>query len=768
MWRCLFLLLLTAGQFGQTNTGELRLTVTDQAGLPVQGAVQLISESNQVRQNLETDPRGTLVAKRLPFGRYRVEVSRAGFATFAGLLDLQTALPTEYHVMLVIAPVQTQVSVGPDATLLDPRRTGAVNRIGSDTLQSRISALPGRSLPDVVNTQPGWLLEANGILHPRGSEYQVQYVVDGLPITDNRSPSFAPGMEPDDVHSMNILTGGYPAEYGRKLGGVIEVVTSGDVRRGFHGSIVASGGSFGTANGYAMGQYGRGRNTVSVSGNLAHTDRYLDPPVEENFTNSGTGSNVAAHFEREITAADRLGVIVRHGRTKFLVPNERVQQDAGQRQERNSEESVGQFSYQHIFSANLLGDVRGLVRDLSAGLSSNLLATPILAGQDRGFRELYLKGTVTAHAGRHEWKAGVDADFGSIRESFNYQITDPDQFDPETPQVFDFADRRHDREQALFLQDQVQLGAWTINAGVRWDHYRLVVDESAVSPRLGVAWSRPAAGLVVRASYDRAFQTPAVENLLLASSSAVDALDDEVARLPVRPSRGHFYEAGFSKSLSGKARLDVSYFRRDMRDFADDDVLLNTGVSFPIAFRKARISGTEVKLELPRWRAISGFVSYGNMLGVGDLPITGGLLLGGEADSALSSTDRFPISQDQRNTVRSRVMYQVSPRVWVALAGSYGSGLPVEFEGDLDQALAQYGQRILDRVDLERGRTLPVASLDASASITLVKSGKRSVRLQADALNLTNRLNVINFAGLFSGTALAPPRSVAVRLHAEF
>jgi hypothetical protein len=184
MWRCLFLLVLTAGPFGQTNTGELRLTVTDQAGLPVQGAVQLVSESNQVRQNLETDPRGTLVAKRLPFGRYRVEVSRAGFATFAGLLDLQTALPTEYHVTLVIAPVHTHVSVGPDATLVDPHRTGAVNRIGSDTLQSRISALPGRSLPDVVNTQPGWLLAATASC-TRGSEYQVQYVVDG---SDYRQP----------------------------------------------------------------------------------------------------------------------------------------------------------------------------------------------------------------------------------------------------------------------------------------------------------------------------------------------------------------------------------------------------------------------------------------------------------------------------------------------------------------------------------------------------------------------------------------------------
>jgi hypothetical protein len=55
---CLFLLLWTAAQFAQSNTGELRLTVTDPSGLPIQGAVELVSEANQLRQNLETDPQG--------------------------------------------------------------------------------------------------------------------------------------------------------------------------------------------------------------------------------------------------------------------------------------------------------------------------------------------------------------------------------------------------------------------------------------------------------------------------------------------------------------------------------------------------------------------------------------------------------------------------------------------------------------------------------------------------------------------------------------
>src|SRR3989442_1202968 len=215
-------------------------------------------------------------------------------------------------------------------------------------------------------------------------------------------------------------------------------------------------------------------------------------------------------------------------------------------------------------------------------------------------------------------------------------------------------------------------------------------------------------------------------------------------------------------------RLDVARFTRHMSNFADDDLLLNTGVSFPTAFRKAEISGTEIKLDLPHWSALSGFVSYANARGVGYLPITGGLLLGDDASTLLASTDRFPITQDQRNTVRGRATYQVLPRAWVALVASYGSGLPVEFVGDREQAIAQYGQRIVDRVDLERGRVHPSMSFDASTGVVVARTKKYSLRVQAGALNLTDRLNVIDFAGLFSGTALAPPRSFALRLQAEF
>src|SRR5947208_11034642 len=245
---------IVMAQFSQTATGDLHIIVADAQGMPVQCGVEIISAANQLRETLAADAAGVAFAGRLPFGSYRVVVAREGFAPFSARVDVASALPTDFHVTLALAPVQTQVTVTADDTLLDVHRAAAAQRIGADALRQRTMALPGRSVPELVNTQPGWLLEANGILHPRGSEYQTQYVIDGLPLTDNRSPAFAPELDADNVHAMTILTGGYPAEYGRKLGGVIEVITAGQARRGFHGDVGSSIGSFGTKVGKTTGE----------------------------------------------------------------------------------------------------------------------------------------------------------------------------------------------------------------------------------------------------------------------------------------------------------------------------------------------------------------------------------------------------------------------------------------------------------------------------------------------------------------------------------
>ena len=761
---CLLAALMALGQFAQANTGELRVTVTDSTGAALPGPVEVVSPANEFRQQLDTDASGVAIVRRLPFGSYRVAVSRTGFADVTQIVEIRSALPTEFHVTMNLSAVQTQTTVTADAALIDPHQPASVHRIGTETLQQRTTVLPGRALPDLVNTQPGWLLEANGILHPRGSEYQTQYVVDGLPMTDNRSPAFAPEPGADDVHGMTIMTGGYPAEYGRKLGGIIEVVTGASARRGFGSSVSASVGSFETGSGEAIVEHGGEKSTISVTAAAATTDRYLDPPVEENFTNHGSTANASMRFERTLSSSSRLGIILRHGSSQFLVPNEHIQQEAGQRQDRNSLENAAQFSIQRIFSSSVVGDVRGMVRDVSAKLWSNPESTPIIASQDRGFREFYLNGSVSGHRGAHEWKAGGDMSSGTVREEFAYTITNEDDFDADVPPDFNFADRRHNNEQAVFVQDQIRKGPWTVNSGLRWDHYSLVIEDNAFSPRLAVAWSSPGKDLVLRASYDRAFQTPAIENLLLASTDEFERLGAETARLPVPTSHGNFFEAGMAKSIGSRARIDITGFNRRMTDVADDDLLLNTGVSFPIAFDRANIYGAEAKFEFRQWKNVSGFLGYSLLHGVGQLPVTGGLFLGEDIEE-LESTEEFPLTQDQRHTVRGRATYQFSQSAWIAVAGSYGSGLPFEdFSGTPEDAAEQFGQNVVDRVDFETGRVKANASLDIAAGMTVGKWAKSALRLQAEVRNLTNRFDVINFAGLFSGTALAAPRSFSVRL----
>ena len=774
-WLTLGAVLVCAGfpLAAQERAGELRLLVSDASGAGVEAHGELASLSNRFTLHFETSG-GEYTAKKLPFGSYKLNLSHSGFAPYSTLVEIHSELSLKFPVTLGVATVTQNVVVRDADTLLDTTNTGASYQLGETMLRDWAASTPGRQVEDVVQSQPGWLLEANGVLHPRGAEYDTQYVVDGLPILNNRSPAFAPAQDLDEVQSVKTYTSGIPAEYGRKLGGVVETVTDRNPARGFHGTAVAGGGSFGTIDGFFGGRYATEKNVFALAVDGAGTDRYLDPPVVANFTNRATLSGIRGSWERDLTENDRLRFAVIHGRAGFLVPNEQLQQSVGQRQDRSSEETSGQISYQHIFSPRLLGSVQGRVRDLEVTLQSNPASTPIAAFQDRGFREGYVSASLDATLKHHELKAGADFLYSSVRENFSYLITATEIngqpiFDPATPLSFDFHQTAPDREPSFYVQDQAQFGNLNISAGLRYDHYSLRVADSAWSPRLGVAWFVPKLGVVLRASYDRIFGTPAVENLLLSTSAQVRTLNPNVAQLPLRPSRGDYYEVGATKELFRTGRISANYYRREIRKVADDDTLLNTGVSFPVALHSASIYGAESQLAFPQWGAFSAWLNYSYLVGSARLPVVGGLFLGNDAAALLNSNARIWVTQDQRHTVHAQVRYQPVSRFWTALSASYGTGLPVDLNGeDYATLVQQYGQAVVDRVNLDRGRVRPWMSLDLSAGVEVWRKESRSVRLQADARNLTNQLNVINFASLFSGTALAPPRSYSARLRFEF
>ena len=790
---------------GQSATGELRLTITDPQGLAVKSSVELVSEANQYQQVFPTDEAGHVEVHRLPYGIYEVRIQQEGFAPLVQSVDIHSPIPLELTLQLKLASVETSVTVSEAPTLVDPHQAGSVNELGTETIEERVTPLPGRSMQELVASQPGFVFEGSGVLHPRGAEYQTQFVVDGIPLTDNRSPGYAPEIHADDVEDMKVYTAGIPAEFGRKTAGVIEVDTLGAAKGGFHGQSILSGGSYNTASAYTELQYNWKGNTIGVSGNGAQTDHYLNPVVPENFHNSGTTAGWTGSFERDLTAKDRLTLTVRHGLSRFQLPNELLQQngafvprvdntgdvfiDGGQRQNADNFETIGTAIYQHIFSENAIGWLRGMVREKHKDLSSNLASWPIIAFQHNDFKEIYFSGSLSLHRRRHEWKFGIESDNLFLHENFSDQIPDctdaggnkdvtlpqcplnPDTvaiFDPATPLAFAFSGSRPQLEQSAYAQDTIRLGNWTVNAGLRWDHYQLIVNQNALSPRVAVSRYLPKYRVLLHASYDRTFQTPDFENILLSSSPEVVLLNPvESLRLPVEPSHGNYYEVGVTKSFADKLRVDVNHFQRRENNVADDDQLLSTAIAFPIAWDHDVIYGVEGKITVPRWWRLSGWVSYSYQVAKVFFPVTGGLFLGQEVTDVLG-TGHFPATQDQRHTMRARIRYQVIPRLWAAFGLDYGSGLPFEAILTQEQAVALYGQQVIDELNFDKGRIKPVLLENATIGSNLYENKGRELRLQADCVNLSDKLHVIDFGGLFSGNAIGPGRSVSVRLTARF
>jgi hypothetical protein len=811
----LFVLLPAISALGQANQGELQLKVTDPSGLAVKAVVRIVSEGNHYANTLATDAEGRLDAQRLPYGLYRVEIHQPGFADVSQSIEIRSSIPERTAIQLRLSSVSQSVTVSADNTLITPDQAGSVNQIGSADIQNRLSSIPGRSIQDLVNSQPGWLYEGNAVLHPRGSEYQTQFVIDGIPLTDDRSPSFGPQIEADDVQSMSIYTAGIPAEYGRKMGGVVEINTQQDSDPGFHGQLQFYGGSFDSAGVYAKGQYAWGKNTLSASGDGSRTDHYLNPVVTQNYSNTGTLGDFDANYRRAFTPNDNLSLSIRHEFSRYDIPNEQVQQAAGQRQNADNVETMGIASYQHIFSANSSTNLAGMVRDNANDFYSNPDSIPVYVEQHNSFREGYFRGSYTYNRGRQEWKVGVESDNMFLHENTCYTTTEDDDDDNDArkphpmrahsrrqhPNLlhtnatgnfaagcesvadddnppFIYQDQRPDLEQAAFIEDLIRLNKWTISAGLRYDHYQLILNDWELQPRFSIARYFPSANTVLHFSYDRIFQTPSFENILLSSSTQVESIDPtDFLRLPVKPSKGDYYEVGSSTAIARHIKLDANYFRRVVNDYADDDQINSTSISFPISFRKAIIYGAEGKITVPEWHHFSGFASYSYEVGNAWNPVTGGLFLGDDADAAASAlTGHFPDSQDQRNTVRGRARYQITPRFWIASGVQYDTGLPFEFSCDpslrtqecIQGQADQYGQDVVDRINFDRGRILPSFQVNVSGGADLYKSDRVQMRIQADGENLNNVVDVIDFGGLFSGNAIGPSRNFSLRLTTSF
>ena len=307
--------------YGQTRLGRVVVQIQDESSTVVPGVTVFIaSNQTHVSMNLLTNDWGEAVFQGLQFGAYRVAVDDSRFEPNTQDFLVSTEVSQSLLLRLKVRGFASQVTVSGFSPLVDPQKDSSSLYQGETQIRQRLASLPNRDFVDMVGSLPGWILEANGVLHPRGSEYQTQYVSDGVPMYENRSPGFASAPLLESVDSFEVITAGIPAEFGRKLGGVINVASynASDQNRGtldlFGGNQAILGGAFRLSG-------STGKLFYSGALSASHTNRYLDPPDVENFHNQ---SNLGSGFMRWDYTPDKENVFRLFGwanYTHLQVPN---------------------------------------------------------------------------------------------------------------------------------------------------------------------------------------------------------------------------------------------------------------------------------------------------------------------------------------------------------------------------------------------------------------------------------------------------------------
>ena len=231
----------------------------------------------------------------------------------------------------------------------------------------------------------------------------------------------------------------------------------------------------------------------------------------------------------------------------------------------------------------------------------------------------------------------------------------------------------------------------------------------------------------------------------------------------LRAERQTSLELGVNQWIAGLLRLDLAFWKREVRHFADPNVFFGTTIVFPNSVDRGQAQGVDLRLDLPRRGAFSGYLGYTYAKVVQYGPIDGGLFL--EADVIeIGPGTPFTPDHDQRHVAAWGVSYEASG-LWVLLSGRYESGTPLEVG---DEAQGELRARPgAERVDFASGRVRPRLIFNLTLGKRLLRAGRFDLAAELGALNLTDAAYAFNFGNPFSGTHFGPPRTLAAKVRVE-
>jgi len=722
---------------GATATAQQRITgtVTDKiTRKPVASTVKLESDLLTGERVTTPDADGRFAFVGLSPGSYTVTASADRFYIEQITLIVSPRSTSEISFELSpLAKLNEQITVRAESKLIDETQSSTVATIDRD----QIVLLPAARRTQLTDMVTPFVSSAVGshdnLVHLRGNELSLNTFVNGVSFFDNPHQLFTPGLSPDIIQSVNVITGGFPAEFGNRFGGILDIVTRSGFDASNHGSITASLGTYLRDN--ASFNYGGHdeRFGYFLFGQVFQSDRFLNTPEPARFHDRGQGSRSFVQLDYRPHPNDFFKLALTGDGTNFELPNTTEDELRGRDFFQRNREQTAVLSWDHTFSASSEMSTSLYERLASARLVPTSDPFSIQAGGLRNDITLGLKSDYSLYIGsRHAIKTGVDLMLLRLREDFS--------FDPRENVIeiepFDFRGRETGGQASIYFQDQIRpFRNFTANLGLRYDQYSTVLSGHAVSPRINLAYSLPGANTVLHFAYNRFFSPPPIENLLLSAQLGFEGKTPQI-------SRSNHFEAGVSHSIKDRMILRLTgYWRSDKNSFETTE-LANVRIFAPTTFARSKAYGLEFSAQVAEIQhlGLSGYFSYTAQRAFQTGPISGGFTV-----EQVEPGERGPAAFDQIHTAVAGLTWRERHSgFWASTGLEYGSGTPAALpnaEGEETQV------RLPEHF---------VANF--YFGVDLFREGHHSVGLQLNVENATDRVFQIAKESEFTPIQFSPPR----------
>jgi outer membrane receptor protein involved in Fe transport len=282
----------------QSPTGEIRLEIKDPSGAAVVASGTLVNLAGGPAQTFQTDPGGVYLFTGLPYGRYRLVVSKSGFASQSMTVDVQSATPAVRAITLSLAGVESRIRVVAATPLVgtdvsSDQIAGAVQTVTAADIQRSGALEPGDFMNRRLNGvylnemqanpfQPDLNFRGYTASPLLGTPEGISVYLDGVrqnqPFGDVVSWDLIPE---DAISEITLMPGANPLFGLNTLGGALSVRTKDGVSApGFEGSFLY--GSSNRKQGEAS--YGGGKTTGFnwfFMGNIFHESGWrFDSPSD--------------------------------------------------------------------------------------------------------------------------------------------------------------------------------------------------------------------------------------------------------------------------------------------------------------------------------------------------------------------------------------------------------------------------------------------------------------------------------------------------------